>query len=77
MIAAAIPMAVQYRWLKSPRWLAVFQPLLRRHQTVEQSMAAPKARSHYTMNSYCLFPSLVVRHSRDNLHSLLALGVSK
>ncbi|QED76573.1 hypothetical protein FTV93_29460 (plasmid) [Escherichia coli] len=26
------------------------------------------------MNSYCLFPSLVVRHSRDNLHSLLALG---
>nr|DAH83422.1 MAG TPA: hypothetical protein [Caudoviricetes sp.] len=40
-------------------------------------MAAPKARSHYTMNSYCLFPSLVVRHSRDNLHSLLALGVSK
>ncbi|ASR76401.1 hypothetical protein D6_86 [Escherichia phage D6] len=40
-------------------------------------MAAPKARSHYTMNSYCLFPSLVVRHSRDNLHSLLALGGSK
>ncbi|ECA2415687.1 hypothetical protein ACSHE7_004133 [Escherichia coli] len=29
------------------------------------------------MNSYCLFPSLVVRHSRDNLHSLLALGGGK
>lgn len=29
------------------------------------------------MNNYSLSPSLVVHHSRDNLHSLLALGVSK
>nr|DAG35602.1 MAG TPA: hypothetical protein [Caudoviricetes sp.] len=29
------------------------------------------------MNNYSLLPSLVVHHSRDNLHSLLASGVSK